>query len=163
MNKLSNENGWSSLITPTTLNNRPNMRQSHFSYRYRQLPLRQRGWTFYGLTVVIVALMFISYVVMRIFPLYYDNQSVKDAMRVSLTNISTQNLTRAAVVRKFDQQLNLNRGRDALNSRTDLKVKRSGDTIIVETIYRREVPLFHNLGLVIDFHNVEKKSLTDNF
>lgn len=122
---------------------------------------RQGGWTFWSLLFVMAVILFFSYVGMQLVPVYAVNENVKNAMRISIQNSDLRRVTRNELIRKMDAQLYLDGSHQVLNYRTDIKVKRSQSKFIMETNYRREIPLFLNLSLVASFSNVEERDLTE--
>lgn len=121
---------------------------------------RQRGWTFWSLLFVMLVIGFFSYVGMQLVPIYATNENVVNAMRQSLEEVDLTRVNRATIIRKMNAQLYLDGSHQLLNYKTDLKVRRSRKLFVVETSYRREIPLFFNLSLVASFHNVEERNLT---
>lgn len=122
---------------------------------------RQGGWTFWSLLFVMAVILFFSYVGMQLVPVYAVNENVKNAMRISIQNSDLRRVTRNELIRKMNAQLYLDGSHQLLNYKTDLKVKRSQSKFIMETNYRREIPLFLNLSLVASFSNVEERDLTE--
>ena len=47
---------------------------------------KQEGWTMLGLVLVIAVVMFFAYIVMKLVPVYLDNEEVKHAMEVGLAH-----------------------------------------------------------------------------
>lgn len=103
---------------------------------------------------------FFAYVGMQLVPIYATNENVVNAMRQSLEEVDLNRVNRATIIRKMNAQLYLDGSHQLLNYKTDLKVRRSRRLFVVETTYRREIPLFYNLSLVASFHNVEERTLT---
>jgi len=120
---------------------------------------RQGGWTFWSLTFVLLIILFFTYVGMRLVPVYAVNENVKNAMEVAVQNVDMQRVTRAEIIRRINDQLYLDGSHDILNYKTDLKVSRSNKVFVVETKYRREIPLFLNLSLVASFDNRTERLL----
>ena len=109
---------------------------------------------------VMGVILFFSYIGMQLLPVYSANNNVINAMRRSMEEVELTKVNRAEIIRKMDAQLYLDGSHDMLNFKTDLKVRRSRKKLIVETHYRREIPLFFNLSLVASFDNVEEKTLS---
>ena len=109
---------------------------------------------------VMGVILFFSYIGMQLLPVYSANNNVINAMRRSMEEVELIKVDRAEIIRKMDAQLYLDGSHDMLNFITDLKVRRSRKKLIVETHYRREIPLFFNLSLVASFDNVEEKTLS---
>ncbi|MEM7357822.1 MAG: DUF4845 domain-containing protein [Pseudomonadota bacterium] len=121
---------------------------------------KQQGWTFWSLLFVMLVVGFFAYVGMQLVPIYATNENVVNAMRQSLEEVDLNRVNRATIIRKMNAQLYLDGSHQLLNYKTDLKVRRSRRLFVVETTYRREIPLFYNLSLVASFHNVEERTLT---
>ena len=120
---------------------------------------RQGGWTFWSLMFVMLVILFCSYVGMQLVPVYNANQNVTNAMVRALEGQDLTRLNRATVIRKMNAQLYLDGSHKLLNYKQDLKVRRSRKEFILETHYRREIPLFYNLSIVATFDNVERRPL----
>ena len=121
---------------------------------------RQRGWTFWSFLFVISVVLFFSYIGMQLVPIYSANNNVRNAMARSLDNTDLNQISRAYIIRKMDAQLYLDGSHKLLDYKTDLKIKKSRKQIFVETNYRREIPLFFNITLVVSFDNVEQRNLS---
>lgn len=120
---------------------------------------RQQGWTFWSLLTTMAVAGFFVYAIMRLVPIYSANQNIKNAMEVALEGEDLRTMNRAKVLAKLKSQLYLDGNHLVLNYKTDLVVKRSRKSFIVETNYNREVPLVFNLSLKADFHNVLERNL----
>jgi len=108
---------------------------------------------------VMLVILFSSYVGMQLVPVYNANQNVTNAMVRALEGQDLTRLNRATVIRKMNAQLYLDGSHKLLNYKQDLKVRRSRKEFILETHYRREIPLFYNLSIVATFDNVERRPL----
>lgn len=122
---------------------------------------QQNGWTFWSLMFVMSVILFFTYVGMQLVPIYAANENVKNAMIRSIDDEKLSKLNRAVIIRKMNAQLYLDGSHKLLNYKTDLKVRRSRKLFIIETHYRREIPLFYNLSIMATFDNVEERSLRE--
>lgn len=120
---------------------------------------RQGGWTFWSLLFVLSTVLFFAYVGMQLVPIYSENQNIKNAMQLAVDNVDPNKGTRQQVIRKMNAQLYLDGSHELLDYKTDLKVRRSRKQFIIETNYRREIPLFFNLGVYATFDNIVEKEL----
>lgn len=123
-------------------------------------PNRQTGWTIWSLMFVMGVILFFSYIGMQLVPVYSANNNVINAMKRSLDEVDLTKVNRSQIIRKMNAQLYLDGSHELLNYKTDLKVRRSRKQLIVETHYRREIPLFYNISIVASFDNVEERSLS---
>lgn len=121
---------------------------------------RQAGWTFWSLALAIVFAFFFAYLGLQLTTIYAANGNVKNAMDVALQNADLGRVTRAQIERDMQNQLSLDGSHDVLDFKTDLIVSRTQKQLIIETNYKREVPLFLNLSLVARFNNKADRSLS---
>ena len=138
-----------------------NLRTSKFLANKKQLKniKRQGSWTFWSLLFVLLVVLFFAYVGMQLVPIFSENENVKNAMQLAIDNVDPQKGTRQQVIRKLQDQLYLDGSHYLLDYKTDLKVSRSRKQFIIETHYRREIPLFFNVGVFANFDNVVEKNL----
>ena len=138
-----------------------NLRTSKFPANRKQLKNinRQGGWTFWSLLFVLLIGFLFAYVGMQLVPVFSANENVKHAMQLTIDNLDPNRATRQQVVRKIQAQLYLDGSHYLIDYKDDLKVIRSRKKFIIETHYRREIPLFYNVGLYANFDNVVERSL----
>jgi hypothetical protein len=138
-----------------------NLGTSKFSANKNQLKniKRQGGWTFWSLLFVLLTVFFFAYVGMQLVPIFTENKNVKNAMQLAIDNVDSRKATRQQIVRKLQDQLYLDGSHDLLDYKTDLKLSRTRKELIIETHYRREIPLFFNVGVYANFDNVVEKTL----
>jgi hypothetical protein len=132
--------------------------QNHTELKFQNIRYQQ-GWTFWSLLFVMSVILFFAYVGMQLVPIYSTNGNITNAMSLSLDDQDLTKLNRATVIRKINAQLYLDGTHQILNYKTDLKVRRSRKEFILETHYRREIPLFYNLSIIASFDNVESRPL----
>lgn len=138
-----------------------NLRTSTFGANRRQLKniKRQGGWTFWSLLFTLLTVLFFAYVGMQLVPVFSENKNVENAMQLAIDNVDPTKATRRQVVRRLQDQLYLDGSHYVLDYKTDLKVARSRKKFIIETHYRREIPLFFNIGVFVNFDNVVETNL----
>lgn len=110
---------------------------------------RQRGITLMGLIMGSFVLVFVALLVMRLLPSYIEYFTIKKAV----VSISNENRGRGAspndVRRAFD-------ARQAIDDfkavkAADLEITKTGNDVQIVAAYRKEIPLFANIGIYIDF------------
>ena len=115
---------------------------------------RQEGWTLLGMLIVISVVMFFAYITIRLIPVYLDNEEVKHAMEVGLSKGDPATMNRTQIISNMYNQMVI----DDTDYLTDWKkavtYKKTRDGVMFATTYQRVVPLFYNISLQIDFHNV---------
>ena len=120
---------------------------------------QQKGWTLWSLLFVAGVLILFTYIGFQLVPVYTSNESVKKAMQLALDNVSGSNVSKAAVIKTLDNQLNLDGILGIIDYKKDLEVKRTQRELFIRVNYQRSVDLFYNLSLVATFENEVKKDL----
>ena len=111
----------------------------------------QRGVSLGGLMVVLFVLIMAGLLAMKVAPPYMEFASVRKAVA------TVANDGRPAEIRKaFDARAAV----DDISSvkGADLDVTKEGGQVVVSVSYRKEVPLFSNVGLYFDFATSSKEA-----
>ena len=135
------------------------MKQTKFNSKSFKKIEQQKGWTLWSLIFVIGVLILFTYVGFQLVPVYTTNSNIQKAMQLSLDNLSSNKISRAAIRKTIDAQLYLDGTHELLDYKNDLEVKRTQRELIVQVNYERRVELFYNLSLVATFENEVKKDL----
>lgn len=110
---------------------------------------RQRGITLLGLIVGSFVLVFVALLVMRLLPSYIEYFTIKKAV-VSISNETRGREGSANDVRRaFDARQAIDDFKAIKAS--DLEITRQGNSFQIVAAYRKEIPLFANIGIYIDF------------
>jgi hypothetical protein len=107
---------------------------------------RQLGVSLGGLLVASAILIVVALLGLRLAPSYMEYFTIKKVMR----DLAGGRAASPAEIRKsFDQRAVV----DGLQSikGADLEVTKEGGELLISASYRKEIPLFGNLGLYIDF------------
>jgi Tfp pilus assembly protein PilE len=107
----------------------------------------QRGVTLMGLIVSLFVVIVVALFAMKLIPSYMEYFTAKGAIEAIARE--RQASTPAEVRRAFEN-------RSAIDDITtvrpaDLEISREGNEIVIAFAYRKEVPLFANVGMYIDF------------
>ena len=108
----------------------------------------QAGLTLTGLIMVVFLLVFAALFAMKLIPAYIEYGTAKKAIEAigrDRSGVSTPQEVRRA----FDARAQI----DAIEviKGSDLEVTKEGAGMVIAFAYRKEVPLFANLGMYIDF------------
>jgi len=106
----------------------------------------QRGLSLIGLIVVLFIVAALALLGMKLAPSLIEYRSAKTAIE----GIAAQNPQSPAEVRKaFESRSAI----DDINTvkPTDLEISKEGNALVIAFSYRKEVPLFKNVGLYIDY------------
>jgi hypothetical protein len=106
----------------------------------------QRGLTLGGLIVWLFILVVLALLGMRLVPAYMEYGTAKNAIQA----IARENAgTPAEVRRAFESRAAI----DDINAvkPSDLDITKEGGEMVISFAYRKEVPLFANVGVYMDF------------
>jgi hypothetical protein len=107
----------------------------------------QRGVTLSGLFVALFVFIFAALLAMKLIPAYMEYATAKNAIQGVARDRG--NATPQEIRRAFES-------RAAIDDITavkpaDLEITKDGGEVVIAFAYRKEVPLFANLGVYIDF------------
>jgi Domain of unknown function (DUF4845) len=107
---------------------------------------RQRGLSLWGLVLVVSVGILVAVTGMKLVPVYIEFYTAKGAIE----KIASAGGASVAEIRKsFDNRATI----DDINSikGQDLEITKQGNEVVISFAYRREVPLFSNVGVYIEF------------
>ena len=108
---------------------------------------QQRGVTVSGLFVVLFVFIVLALLAMKLIPAYIEYGTAKNAIQA--IGRERQATTPVEVRRAFDARAAID---DIKAVRAqDLEITKEGNDVVIAFAYRKEVPLFSNLGVYIDF------------
>jgi hypothetical protein len=111
---------------------------------------RQLGISVWGLIFGLFLLIVVSLLAMRLTPAYLEFFAIQKALNgIAVEKRGGVGATVAEIRRAFD-------ARAAIDDFTavkaaDLEITKEGNAVVITAIYRKEVKLFGNLGIYIDF------------
>jgi len=108
---------------------------------------RQRGVTLGGLFVFLFVFIVVALLAMRLIPAYIEYGTAKNA--ITAIGRERQAQTPVEVRRAFEARAAIDDIK-AVRSQ-DLEITKDGADVVIAFAYRKEVPLFANLGVYIDF------------
>jgi len=108
---------------------------------------RQQGVTILGLVVVLVVVIFVSLLGFKLIPAFLEYNAMKNAIYAIARE--KQNGTVSEIRRAFDSRQAIDDFQAVKAS--ELEVTKQGNQIVISFAYRKEVPLFMNVGLYLDF------------
>jgi Tfp pilus assembly protein PilE len=110
---------------------------------------RQQGITLMGLIVGAVVLIFAAVLAMKLVPSYIEFFAVKKALSGIAVDTRGRAASAADIRRAFENRSAI----DDISSvkSSDLEINKEGNDYVVAAAWRREIPLFANIGVYIDF------------
>jgi hypothetical protein len=108
---------------------------------------KQNGVTLSGLFVVLFILIVLALLAMKLIPPYMEYGTAKKAIESIARD--RQNSTLPEVRRAFDARAQID-DITAIKG-TDLEISKDAGGVVIAFAYRKEVPIFANVGVYIDF------------
>jgi Domain of unknown function (DUF4845) len=108
---------------------------------------RQSGVSLMALIAILILVAVIALFAMKVIPSFLEFRSAKGAIEAIARE--RQGGTPADIRRAFENRSNV----DDITSvkPADLEISKEGNAIVISFAYRKEVPLFKNVGLYIDY------------
>jgi Tfp pilus assembly protein PilE len=107
----------------------------------------QRGVTLMGLFITLFVIVFLALLAMKLIPAYIEYATAKKA--IDAIARERQATTPQEVRRAFDARAAID-DISAIKA-ADLEISKQGNEMVIGFAYRKEVPLFANVGVYIDF------------
>ena len=114
--------------------------------RHRYLR-KQSGVTITSLVIVLVIVIFVALLGFKLIPAFMEYRSMKGA--ISAIAREKQSGTVAEIRRAFDARQAIDDFQSV--KAADLDISKQGNQVVIAFAYRKEVPLFANIGVYIDF------------
>ena len=118
----------------------------------------QRGIGFFGVLVLLVAIVFVAIIGMKVAPAYIEYFTIKKAVTSMVESGELRNATVADVRKAFDRRAIV----DEISSigPNDLEITKEGSEIVIGFAYEKRIPLFYNISVLIDFQGSSKRGST---
>jgi len=107
----------------------------------------QQGVTITSLVIVLVVAIFVALLGFKLIPPYIEYRAMKGAIQAIARE--RQSATVNDIRRAFDARQAIDDFQSV--KAADLDISKQGNTVVIAFAYRKEVPLFGNIGLYIDF------------
>jgi hypothetical protein len=108
---------------------------------------RQSGVSLGGLLIALALLVIVGIMGMKLIPSYIEFGAAKKAIEAIARE--KQGGTVAEIRKSFDARATID-DISAIKA-TDLEITKEGQQVVIAFAYRREIPLFSNVGIYIDF------------
>ncbi len=109
---------------------------------------RQRGVSLGGLLVVLFLLVIVGIFSLKLIPVYIQYFKAKAAIE-AIANDRSSAASVTEIRKAFDARAMIDDIEDV--KAADLEITKEGGQVVIGFSYRKEVPLFANLGLFVDF------------
>lgn len=108
---------------------------------------RQRGVSLSALLMLLFILIILALLAFKVIPPYMEFYTAKGAIEAIVRDRAGASVPE--IRKAFDARATI----DDINSvkAADLEIAKQGNEIVISFAYRKEVPLFRNIGVYIDF------------
>ena len=113
----------------------------------------QTGWTIWSLASVIVILVALTLLFMRLFPPYFDNLKLQEALEKMAEDPRVFNMTRRQVIQELDNILYIDYAHEVVDLKDSLVIDKKEKNMTIKVDYEVVVPLVYNLSALIEFKN----------
>ncbi len=118
---------------------------------------KQKGFTLWSFMFTAAVVIFCIYIGALLVPVYSADSAIKNALNASLENVKRENVRKKEIIKAVDKRLYIDGIYEGPDMKKVLFVKKekAGTTVTID--YKKEVPLFYNIGMYLDFkHEVVK-------
>lgn len=115
----------------------------------------QRGMTLLSFVIVLAVVGFAAYLVMKLFPMYQEYYSVRQAMKGLQQESGIANQDPGKIKDLFFRRLYINYSENVKPEDVDLKRSEKGGGWVMDVKYEVRKPLVGNLDVVGKFHATE--------
>lgn len=116
-----------------------------------KLQKQQRGITLIGIAFILALIAFVTFTVLKLFPVYMQNFSVQSSLQSMEGEKSREYLGAVAVRDGVIKRLDINNVTQV--PKEDIRITRDGQTYNIDVDYEVRIPYFSNISLVITFNN----------
>ena len=126
---------------------------------HRFSPAKQQGWTMWSLLFGIGITIFFAFIIMKLVPVYNQNNNVKNALVIAFDNAdNVRSLKKNQYLALLQRQLFINEAHRDINFKELVQFTRSKTEVRADLKYSKVVPLFLNISLKVDFDESAARS-----
>ena len=114
---------------------------------------RQAGWTVWSVLGVAILLALFAMLFMKLFPPYFDNLKLQEALETVAEDPRVTSMNRRALISELDDLLYIDYGHEVVNLRESLSVEKNKTSMIMSIQYEVIVPIAYNVSALMDFSN----------
>ncbi len=114
---------------------------------------KQSGWTFWSVSAVVIIVVVLALLFMRLFPPYFDNLKLQDALEELTNDPRVANMNRRQIIQELDNKLYIDYAHEIVDLKESLLVDKSDKKLTITVDYEVVVPLVYNLSALLNFSN----------
>ncbi len=113
----------------------------------------QAGWTVWSLSAVVILLVLLALLFMRLFPPYFDNLKLQEAMDKIVEDPRITGMTRRQVIQELDNILYIDYAHEVVDLKESLAIVKKDKLMTITVDYEVVVPLVYNVSALLTFKN----------
>lgn len=118
---------------------------------------KQSGFTMWSFIFTSAVVLFAVYIIALLIPAYSADSSIENSLNQSMEKLSVQEIKKAKILLNLDRDLNLDGFYNVPDLSESVEIIKSREGAEVVVAYKKEIPLFFNIGMYLDFkHEVQK-------
>ena len=117
----------------------------------------QAGITFWSFLFVGGVVILFMYIGALLVPVYTSDGAIGKALKHSIEGVPLQELRKQSIAKKVDQKLYIDGIYEGPDMNEVLEVKKTKQGTKITIKYRKDIPLFYNIGMHLDFNHEEIK------
>jgi hypothetical protein len=114
---------------------------------------KQSGWTIWSLSAVIILVVILALLFMRLFPPYFDNLKLQEAMDKIVEDPRISNMTRRQIIQELDNILYIDYAHEVVDLKESLTIEKKDKVMTIAVDYEVVVPLVYNVSALLEFKN----------
>jgi hypothetical protein len=114
---------------------------------------RQGGWTIWSILSVALLVTFFALLFMKLFPPYFDNMKLQEALETVADDHRVTSLTRRQIITELDDILYIDYAHEIVDLKKSLVIEKSKTSMIMSIDYEVVVPLAYNISALLTFSN----------
>ena len=115
--------------------------------------MRQGGWTIWSILSVALLITLFALLFMKLFPPYFDNMKLNEALETVAEDPRVTSLTRRQIIRELDDILYIDYAHEVVDLKQSLVVEKNKTSMIMSVDYEVIVPLAYNISALLTFKN----------
>lgn len=111
--------------------------------------IKQRGFTFISLVLMVAGIIFVAVIAMKLFPAYNEYFTIKRAISSVKRQMADAEMSKQQIIVAFDKQREIDGFQSVVGK--DLVIEQSANGMVASADYSVVVPLVGNVSALVDF------------